>query len=355
MKRNGRLRLLTSFGLTTLLGCQASTAPPSCAQRPLPEESFRILWAGDTLLGDAAQDSLDANGYSWPLMQITGLFNDIDAAVANLEAPITLRTVPFEPMRPWSYNAHPDAAVALAQLGITAAGLANNHAMDRGPFGLSDTIVHLQAAGITPFGAGENEAQAIAPLIIETPYGRLAVLGLGQHWSDATVAGPNKPGSLAINPTNVRMGLQAARAMDATWTVAFVHWGQNYAPITHKQTTQHVLLSAFDQVIGHGSHTVQPLAKTCRKPSIFSLGNFVFGTPGRFTDDFPGYGLVTYTHLTANGIDSLEFACIRTDNRHVNFQPRPCDDDEADTVYRALHPDIQTDGSTAWLSLGTSR
>ena len=58
----------------------------------------------------------------------------------------------------WAYNAQPAAAEALASVGVSAAGLANNHALDRGPTGLDDTLAHLRDAGIATFGAGGDRS-----------------------------------------------------------------------------------------------------------------------------------------------------------------------------------------------------
>ena len=60
-------------------------------------------------------------------------------------------------------------AGALAEVGFDALGLSNNHAYDRGPEGLADTIQHLRAVGIEPFGAGMDGEEAAAPLLVETP------------------------------------------------------------------------------------------------------------------------------------------------------------------------------------------
>ncbi len=84
---------------------------------------------------------------------------------------------------------------------------------------------------------------------------------------------------------------------------------------------------------------------------LYSLGNFVFGTPGRFTDHFPGYGLIATTHLDGGGVDSIELRCILTDNDRVAFQPRVCPAAEAAAVLGGLHPAIVVTGDVARLTL----
>ena len=56
--------------------------------------------------------------------------------------------------------------------------------------------------------------------------------------------------------------------------------------------------AGYDLVIGTGSHTAQPVEMALGTPVLYGLGNFVFGTPGRF-DTFGevGIGLVATVQL----------------------------------------------------------
>ncbi len=58
----------------------------------------------------------------------------------------------------------PVAAERLAELGVDAVTLANNHALDYGADALLDTLRLLEAAGVGTVGAGEGEELARAPL-----------------------------------------------------------------------------------------------------------------------------------------------------------------------------------------------
>jgi poly-gamma-glutamate synthesis protein (capsule biosynthesis protein) len=141
----------------------------ACEQRALPDSSFRILWAGDTLLGDASQSALDEHGYDWPFAQLSELLQGSDAAILNAEGPVTTIAEPYEPERSWTYNAQPEAAAAIATAGFTAVGLANNHSMDRGPAGLSDTIAHFEALESPPSGQASPPQTPSAPTSSRPP------------------------------------------------------------------------------------------------------------------------------------------------------------------------------------------
>ena len=315
----------------------AATPPTERSDAP----AFRILWLGDTLLADAAEPHLVANGYAWAFDHLRPL-PDADYVIANAEGPMTTETDVYDPSQRWSYAARPEAARVLAAEGVAAAGLANNHALDRGPGGLADTVAHLGAAGVATFGAGSDRDDALRPLIVETPHGRVGVVAFGQGGGVRKNAGEDRPGIAVLTRCNASEGARRAREAGARWVVAFVHWGVNYAGVVHAQRAQASLLAAagFDLAIGHGPHVAQPVEVVGEMPVVYSLGNFVFGTPGRFTADAPGAGLMATTAFGPDGIEALRLRCIHTNNAEVGFQPRPCAPAQADEVLRTVHPDI---------------
>ena len=321
-------------------GGTATAAPGGAAG-----DSHRILWLGDTLLADAATPRLEANGYGWAFERLLPL-PEADVVIVNAEGPITTETAVYDHTQPWTYHAQPAAADALAAIGVGAAGLANNHALDRGPAGLADTLAHLGAAGVRPLGAGADLGEALRPLRIATPHGEVAVLAFGQGGGVRKNAAANRPGLAVVTPCSVREAARAARANGARWLVGFVHWGANYAEVQHAQRRQAAIFAGagYDLVIGHGSHVAQPIAAVEGMPVVYSLGNFVFGTPGRFSAAFPGAGLMATTELGRGGIEALRLRCIRTDNDEVRYQPRPCDAAETRAALGALHPDIELIG-----------
>ncbi|MCY4455662.1 MAG: CapA family protein [Chloroflexi bacterium] len=315
----------------------ATTAPAERSDSP----PFRILWLGDTLLADAAEPHLAANGYAWAFDRMRPLPH-ADYVIANAEGPITTETAVDDPSQRWSYAARPEAASALAAEDVSTTGLANNHAVDRGPTGLADTVKHLEAAGVATLGAGADLDAALRPLIVETPHGRVGVVAFAQGGGVRKNAGEHRPGIAVLTRCNAAEGAQRAREAGARWLVAFVHWGANYADVLHSQRAQAAILAAagFDLAIGHGPHVVQPVEVVEGMPVVYSLGNWVFGTPGRFSDDAPGVGLMATTAFGPDGLEALRLHCIRTDNDEVAFQPRPCTRTQADAVLRTVHPDI---------------
>jgi len=297
-----------------------------------------IAWAGDTMLGDAALPTLAERGYDWPFAEVSGLLG-ADVSIVNHEAPITTIASPYVPDKSYAYAVAPVAASALASAGVDVLGLGNNHAMDMGPEGLADTFAHAEAAGLAAFGAGSDLAEAERPLLIRGDGVTVGVVSLGKGYGSDVMAGRVRAGTVSMSEASIARGYALARKFGADYVVAFVHWGENYVPgIMPDQ--HHVATwfseAGYDLVIGHGPHIAQQATMIDDMPVFYSLGNFVFGTGGRFTETAPGRGLVLTTAFTADGLTGLDVTCIATDNDVVAFQPQPCDADTAGAVKRTL-------------------
>ncbi len=338
--------------LLLLAGCSPVPGEPDfvgfdCSE---PCDLHSTGWAGDTLLGDSAQRLLNDEGYDAPFEHLGHLALG-DAFVINAEAPITELREPFHDPPGWHYNAFPQAAAALAEFGVDAIGLSNNHVYDRGPEGLADTIAHAEAAGIEAFGAGLTDTRAAEPLLIETGRGRLAVLAFNQGYSRVPDAGPSQPGALRYSRANLAAGRQLALERGAEHIAAFVHWGSNYSNVEAEQreVAERFANEGYDIVVGHGAHMQQEIEFIGEMAVFYSIGNFIFGTGGRFSEEFPGFALLPRTFLSDDGFVGLGVRCLFTDNSYVQFQPRECTEAEADDVLSALHPEIDIVDGEGWI------
>jgi hypothetical protein len=299
--------------------------------------AYELVWTGDILLADRALDTLEEEGYLHPFEHLWDL-TSADYLIGNLEGPITTIDTPYNPNQTWSYNVLPTAAGALADFGFDAMSLANNHLMDRGPDGVADTWDHLLASGIDPFGAGTDAEEASTPLFVSTPLGLIAVVGMSESTSYVPQAGGQSTGSHTFSLARIQQSWNKAMDAGADYVIAFVHWGNNYDVVesTQRNWAQAFADTGFDLVVGHGAHVPQEVDILGDMVVLYSLGNFTFGTPGRFDSEYPGYGLVARTALGLDGFEYIELHCIVTDNDRVHYQPEPCALDEAEAVLSGL-------------------
>ena len=84
--------------------------------------------------------------------------------------------------------------------------------------------------------------------------------------------------------------------------------------------------SGVDLVVGHGAHLLQEIERYRGRWIVYSLGNFVFGTPGRYGKlKMHAYGAVATLELfpAANGVaKTLRLHPIFTDNRVTEYRSR---------------------------------
>lgn len=317
-----------------------------------PDATLTLRFAGDTMLGDQVQNQIDRrrSGYDWPFDAVRSATTAADFVIVNAEGPIGDQTRPWNPGKPYSYSSRPPVAAAMARAGVDAVTLANNHSFDTGPQGLTDTIENLRAAGLTSVGAGPDLARAEQPLLLRTEIGTIGIVAMGESYGFRATA--NTAGTVVISPETVARGATLARAAGADWVIAFVHWGDNYVPVNAKQRAAAQLFAdaGYDMVVGANPHVAQPIEFIGSMPVVFSVGNFVFGAPGRF-DQFkvPGFGLTVDLELSRDRAPQLSIHCLVTDNMIVAYQPRPCDAAQANAILPTLHPQMQIRGDTGVL------
>lgn len=346
--------VLAALGLALLTGAAlGGTSPrgddPVVFAVDHERGSLQITWAGDTFIGDAAEPRIAEHGPGWLLEGLTPLLGG-DVVVINAEAPITTVDAPFTPNKLYSYSSDPGAAQALSGAGVNVLGLANNHALDQGERGLLDTMDHAAAGGLVSFGAGVDDRQAERPLLLEGRSTTVGVVALAKGYGTRLTAGPGRAGTVPLSLASIARGYNLAEAAGADHVVAFVHWGENYrSELTADQLrdAEHFAAAGYDLVIGHGPHVMQGVEMIDSMPVVHSLGNFVFGTPGSFRDDLPGYGLLADTDFGPDGLEELRLTCIVVDNRRVDYQPTGCDAQEAEQVLGGLGAPVTIDGITA--------
>lgn len=318
--------------------------PWSCSE---PCDRFTIAWGGDTFVGWAAQRRIDKHGMA-KILKNAKRFIAADYSVINVEAPITTigkGEAPDDPGNFFSYNMKPETAKDLADIGVDAVGLANNHTFDRGSQGVADSITHATAAGLRAFGVGSTRAEALAPLLIESPHGTVGVVAFAGGKSGAV--GGGKKGFVALNAASAQEGLEAAKAAGARWVVAFVHWGANYKPAGAGQKKNASMLAAtgYDLVVGHGPHIPQAVGIVDGTPVLYSIGNFVFHTKGRFQKiGVPSEMATATTYLGPEGFEAVELHCFQGDNRITKFRMPPCKPEQRAALWERMGPLVQPRG-----------
>ncbi|MET0070229.1 MAG: CapA family protein [Candidatus Thiodiazotropha sp.] len=217
-----------------------------------------------------------------------------DLRIVNLETAITT-SERYWPRKGINYRMHPRNTPCLSAAKIDACVLANNHVMDWGYEGLSETLSSLDSHDIGYAGAGADSSQAEAPLIFDLPgKGRVLLYALAHHSSGVPLvwrADRNRPGvallkSLDSAGADRLAGAIAARKRAGDLVVVSIHWGGNwgYEIPAEQRRFAHWLVdeAGVDTVHGHSSHHPKGIELYHGVPIIYGCGDFL--------NDYEGIG-----------------------------------------------------------------
>jgi poly-gamma-glutamate capsule biosynthesis protein CapA/YwtB (metallophosphatase superfamily) len=263
--------LLVIAGL--LFGPRAS---PHAGEEP----RVAIVAVGDVQLGRGVGRAIARHGPDYPFEHVRALIEDADLALFNLECALSEEGIPIQ--KRYSFKAAPAAADGLARAGFDVAVLANNHSVDCGRWRLAETMEILRARGIVSVGAGTNAAEAAAPVMLERNGLRIAFLARTFILPDGVIYREDVPTVAVYDPEQIEEEVRAARR-EADVVIVSLHWGVEYA--RHPQESQRriarrLIDAGATLVIGHHTHTPQPVERYRQGLIAYSLGNFIFDAHG---------------------------------------------------------------------------
>ncbi len=234
--------------------------------------------------------------WDWPWGEVPALLDYAapDVRLINLETTITTGDQ-FAEGKTVCYRMHPDNVPALTALRPDVCTLANNHVLDFGYQGLSDTVAALSRAGIRAAGAGADELAARRPAVVvargenQVVVGSIAMTSAGvpECWA----AQRDRPGVWLARDPSLRGAAEEVAAEvlahkgDGDLAVVSVHWGSNwgYGIERSEIAFAHRLIDAgVDIVHGHSSHHRRPIEIYRGKAILYGCGDVI--------DDYEGIG-----------------------------------------------------------------
>ncbi len=252
---------------------------------PAQEDSgdITLLFAGDVYLSDHVMNAYQrAGGISGVLdAGIRAEINAADIFMVNQEFPFTNRGTAAEDKQ-FTFRIPPEKVSMFTEMGIDIVTMANNHILDFGSEGITDSLAALDGAGITHVGVGEDLEQAKKPVILEVKGKKIGFLGLSRVYMAASwAAGAGHPGVFSTyDPTLPLQEIRALRSQ-CDYLVVYVHWGieRNTEPEDYQRNMGRQYIDAgADLVVGSHPHVLQEIEYYNGKPIAYSLGNFVFGS-----------------------------------------------------------------------------
>lgn len=280
-------RLLAVLALAAISCGAPRTAPlPAPVEEPQPLRAT-LLFTGDVMQHlpqvHAARRG-DGFDYAPVFAAVRPHFEAADLTVVNLET--TLASAP--PYTGYPLFRSPAAlADALAEAGVDAATLANNHCCDGGGAGIRTTIGELDRCGILHTGtfADSLDRAANHPLRIERCGIRFALLSYTYGTNGMSV--PRGTEVNRIDTLRMAADLAEARRGDTDCVAVCIHWGNEYQrqpDAGQRRLADFLRRHGADLVIGHHPHVVQPCEADSTHAVCYSLGNFVSNQRQRYRD-----------------------------------------------------------------------
>ena len=248
------------------------SAKDEAAEQLEPDGSQLITatFTGDFTIGgdsrkrtDIFNNELKKQGgdINFPLRNVRDILMADDLTLVNFEGTLTDSTyVPNNKKEnQFLFSAPPEYVSILADNGIEAVALENNHVMDHGEEVYLETQQHLTDAGIV-WSNAENIGEYTVKGV------RIAMLSYQTF---------NLYDKLF---TQVPLDIAEAKEKYDLVIVSF-HWGaeKDYAPNANQQKMGKLAIDAgADLVVGHHSHRINPIEEYKGKYIVYSLGNFCF-------------------------------------------------------------------------------
>jgi poly-gamma-glutamate capsule biosynthesis protein CapA/YwtB (metallophosphatase superfamily) len=336
MSRMRRLLLASLSAVTLVAGCAntptesgkiavpgGSSQPPAQPLNTLPADSgFTLVASGDVLIHPAITDQATADGggkrdYRQILAGVKTTVSAADLAICHMETPIAPAGGPFKGYP--EFNAPPEIAAALKDIGYDDCSTASNHTIDQGDAGVKQTLDTLDAAGIKHTGSARSAEEAKKPLILDVKGVKVGHVSFAFGFNGHKLPGDEPWLANTIDADAVIAAAKAARAAGAEVVVASLHWGTEYVqePTADQKKVAQKLLNDpnIDLIIGHHAHVVQPFEKINGKWVAYGMGNEIarHSEPKGITEE----GVIARFHFARKGsgwtVDKAEYVPLLID------------------------------------------
>lgn len=266
---------------------------------------FVLAAVGDIMIhspqiAGAYLESEDRYDFQENFSYITPYLKKADFVVGNLETTLTGKEYGGYSGYPL-FNSPPELAGVLKKSGFDLLITANNHSLDRGPAGITNTIHNLEEAGLNFVGTARSLEERKRGYLLTRNGIKVAFFA----YTYGTNGLPVPPGQdYAVSLTDeqcMREDIFRAKNIDGADIVVFyMHWGNEYQRIPsdqQRELARKLIDLGVNVIIGSHPHVVQPaeIMKTEKGAGLvfYSLGNFISNQRDRYCDT----GIIAYIKI----------------------------------------------------------
>ena len=263
------------------------------SSKNLPKDTVTLCLTGDLMCLAGQQYTAElpdgSHDYSGSFKIIEKILKDCDFVVGNLETTLSEsnpystkeRLVNEQP----NCNAPADYLASLKQAGFTHLVTANNHSLDGGITGITETIAHLEEYDFSHTGTYRMEDKRERYLMLEQNGIHIALLSFTELVNQRDTVTKKQLSQIidCYSKQTASDRIAKARADGADFVIVYNHWGsENTHDIRdyQKQHAKELANAGADLIIGSHPHCLQSFemisASDGREvPCFYSLGNVV--------------------------------------------------------------------------------
>lgn len=261
---------------------------------------MNILIAGDLCPGFRIAKLVEESLFQQILGNVRPVIESADYSLVNLECPV-VTTSTAKPIIKNGPNLRTTfkGIELIKYAGFKGVTLANNHFMDFGYHGATETLKACNLAGLDRVGAGMNVVEAASILYKKIENKIVAFINCCEH--EFSIATGTMPGCNALNPIQQFYTIREAR-IKADYVIVIVHGGHEFYQLPSprmKELYRYFIDCGADTVINHHQHCYSGYEVYCNKPIFYGLGNFLFDNTERYTTWNQGY-MVQLSFLPAD-------------------------------------------------------
>jgi poly-gamma-glutamate synthesis protein (capsule biosynthesis protein) len=252
---------------------------------PISPPITTILFTGIIVPARCVQAGIDERGDPHYLYDnVRDIISEADIAVGTLNATISDSTRHEGCVNSWELVGGADNADSLQDAGFDIMGMATNHIKDCGfpscgDRAFLDTLANLERVGILPVGAGLNQTEAQATVVVEVNGVRFGFISLGEvSVSERIFADYDSPGIARLTKKSLQTTIDEAKGV-ADVVIVLPHSGPEdfiEPSINQLYWARESVAAGADLVVMNHAHVAQPYQLLDGVMVFYGLGNFVF-------------------------------------------------------------------------------
>jgi len=266
-------------------------------------KELKISFLGDICPVNRVEEALLNNDFS-NFRAIRKILINQDLVIANLECPLTESHEKIRKIGP-NLKGHPKSVNLLKYLNIGITALANNHILDYGHTGFSDTIKLLKENDIEFVGAGLNVNEASTPLLKTINGITICIINVCER--EFNIAGTNTAGANPFDIVSIIRDIRKYRDK-VDFIILYYHGGIEYYNLPTPEMFKNfgfLAKAGIDIIVCNHQHVLSGYQKQSGSHIFYGLGNFIFDW-GSMRNNQWNYGIILNLTLRDKKAESFE-------------------------------------------------